>query len=831
MGPNSGLETQTPIRTVAACDRCSKQNSACTLERDHVAFKRLCVDPSLRERRLSGVLERTRGNSENGAQRSQANIEHSTAPEICIASDTLLPAASGTAEDFRLSETLYPLVSEDQSSPKDAPNSDSGWQGNEPSVTGTFSPAWDDFSLFFDEQGGPGLFLDTSYAADLLHPQINATNESPEDHTQGSDISIDDRERYDNYPQLYKPDPKGNPLRTSVICEFLQSKQAWAKVDEFGQSHENNASVPIPEEARDSIMATIHIVLAKVLDKDQMGRIPTTFPPLRTVQTIFDAYLSRLAVFYPITHPGTLNQDHAMPYNGPGMQLQLLSTFVSGALMIPVPEVQTFATDLASIILQVLYEIFLRDANQTKDIYLTSTAILITAFGIWSGNKRQMELAEALRSSYTTMMSRRGLHERAQQRILEINLSSVDFEWRDWVMTETRRRLAYVWYVVEQEISLFNGVPTTLSFTEMRCPMPSNEALFAASSGNAWKDLLQLHQSELTTPTSSTVATLKCPHSLAAFHRRFLSGNIFQFQDAVTPFEVRLLLCSIQTLVSQYSQTKRFVPEEEEFYPETCTMSASTEYGQLRREELHYLLVKWHLLYRRVMPHVTPIRCGTDLSCILMAHLIAMELYVSFDDVQLFAGKEGFVEGRMLMPSFRRWAKTSGAARALLHAGQIMHTLRVVAEGTARPLWWPLAVARAALLLWAYGMAAQADEGNIDDRDCTSHPSLANSGHLSAKQYQGLDPIDGELEDSALFSGSLIGYWDKGKVPCLQVPDGSFTPLLQISETLELSISLLRNGENVSTPLCRSVRTFLQDIQGLGVTYPGLSKGGMAIQQ
>jgi hypothetical protein len=388
-----------------------------------------------------------------------------------------------------------------------------------------------------------------------------------------------------------------------------------------------------------------------------------------------------------------------------------------------------------------------------------------------------------------------------------------------------------VWYVVEQEISLFNGVPTTLSFTEMRCPMPSNEAVFAASSGTAWKDLLQVGQPELSMPESSTVAALKCPHSLAAFHRRFLYGNIFQFQDAVTPFEVRLLLCTIQTLVSQYSQTKRFVPEEEEFSPGTCMISASTEYGQLRREELHYLLVKWHLLYRRVMPHTTPIRCGTDLSCILMAHLIAMELYVSFDDVQLFAGKEGFVEGRMLMPSFKRWAKTSGAARALLHAGQIMHTLTIVAEGTARPLWWPLAVARAALLLWAYGMAAQTDAGNMGDHDYTSETSLFDSELRSTKQYHGLHPIDGALEDSALFSGSLIGFWDKEMAPCLTVPSGGFVPLLQISETLGLSISLLRNGESVSTPLCRSVRTFLQDIQGLGVTYPGLPKGGMAMQQ
>jgi hypothetical protein len=311
---------------------------------------------------------------------------------------------SDTTEDFRFTQPLYTLANEDQSSSKEAPNSDTGWQGDEPSVAGTFSPAWDDFSLFFDEQGGPGLFLDPSCSADFLHPaQINPTSESLEDHLQGSDMSTDDRERYDYYPQLYKPDPRGNPLRTSVICDFLQSRQAWAKVDEFGQSRNIDTNITIPEEVRDSIMATIHIVLAKVLDKDQMGKIPTTFPPLRTVQVIFDTYLSRLALFYPITHPSTLNHNHTMHYSGPGMQLQLLSTFVSGALMIPVTEVQTFATDLASIILQVLYEIFLRDANQTTDIYLTSTAILITAFGIWSGNKRQMELAEALRSSYTTV--------------------------------------------------------------------------------------------------------------------------------------------------------------------------------------------------------------------------------------------------------------------------------------------------------------------------------------------------------------------------------------------------------------------------------------------
>jgi hypothetical protein len=270
---------------------------------------------------------------------------------------------------------------------------------------------WGDFDLFFDEQGGPGLFTTGHIRNEPSQPldtHIAQSFPSERQKDQGSRFGPlgNDRRNYDKYPQLYFPDEKGNPLRTSVICDFLKSQETWDKIKGLEESINKKVASPIPtiaEPLRDAIMATVHVVLAKVLRQEKMGRIPATFPPLQTVQTVFGAYFCRLADFYPILHSSVLEIDSRSQYNGAGRQLQLLSIFVSGALLIPVPQVQTFSIDLASIILQVLYDICLRDANQTRDIWLATSSVLITVFGIWSGNKRQMELAEALRGSYTTV--------------------------------------------------------------------------------------------------------------------------------------------------------------------------------------------------------------------------------------------------------------------------------------------------------------------------------------------------------------------------------------------------------------------------------------------
>jgi hypothetical protein len=223
----------------------------------------------------------------------------------------------------------------------------------------------------------------------------------------GDGALANDRSPYDNYPMLHKPNRQGKALRISLIYDFLRDPKSWEDIAEIGFAADNGhfSMIPIVSESiRDTIMASVHFVLAKALDKESLGQIPYTFPSLNVVRSFFASYFSRFAPFYPIVHPSAFDINSSRHYNGSEMQLQMLTVLIIGALFTPVSDGQDFAVDLAAIIHQVLHEILLKDARQTGDVWLTSTSILITAFGMWSGNRLQMELAEALRGSYTTVI-------------------------------------------------------------------------------------------------------------------------------------------------------------------------------------------------------------------------------------------------------------------------------------------------------------------------------------------------------------------------------------------------------------------------------------------
>jgi hypothetical protein len=335
-----------------------------------------------------------------------------------VGSDTEDTSSSSTGQHIienlevpGLNDNITRLEGETGSFTSDITGLAFSWHGFDEMPLRDFSADLDDVSLFFDEQGGLGIFPILNVPDASSQPAVgDATQGNGADDTTDRrpryEISSNDRSMYVNYPQLYQPDKRGNPLRTSVIFQLIKHPEMWSKVDAVERSMDKsyiNGAPKVSEALRDAIMATVHVILARVLDNERMGTIPSTFPPLQTVKIIFNAFFNRMAVFYPVIHPTAFEINSSAQYKGTRIQLQLLSMFASGALLTPVPEVQTFAVNLASIINQVLYDIFLRDANQTQDLWLTCTSVLITTFGIWSGNKRQMELAEALRGSYTTV--------------------------------------------------------------------------------------------------------------------------------------------------------------------------------------------------------------------------------------------------------------------------------------------------------------------------------------------------------------------------------------------------------------------------------------------
>lgn len=84
-----------------------------------------------------------------------------------------------------------------------------------------------------------------------------------------------------------------------------------------------------------------------------------------------------------------------------------------------------------------------------------------------------------------------------------------------------------------------------------------------------------------------------------------------------------------------------------------------------------------------------------------------MHLYVSLEEVHLFAGAEGHDEARRVYPLLHDWAATPGAREAVSHAAQIVAAARRMNQGCLRD-FFAIALYQAGLTLWSYGVISNA---------------------------------------------------------------------------------------------------------------------------
>jgi hypothetical protein len=98
-----------------------------------------------------------------------------------------------------------------------------------------------------------------------------------------------------------------------------------------------------------------------------------------------------------------------------------------------------------------------------------------------------------------------------------------------------------------------------------------------------------------------------------------------------------------------------------------------------------------------------------------------MNMQVSFEELQLLAGKEGNEEAHRVYPILKLWSESRKSREAIWHAGQIV---RAAASADPRqPLreFYAVALYHASLALWAYGMISlgmsrdsQSMDGSLD---------------------------------------------------------------------------------------------------------------------
>jgi Fungal specific transcription factor domain len=291
-------------------------------------------------------------------------------------------------------------------------------------------------------------------------------------------------------------------------------------------------------------------------------------PSLPVVNVFIRIFFEQFSPQMPVLHHATVNTNEELPAP------LLAAIIIIGAIYSHLKHTRRFAIVLLDIVrwhLQIAIEC---DNSLMRDPMIIYAEALICHAGLWCGNKRAFELAEVVRGSLITHIRRVQFGER----LITIERASspqegknnLNAEWREWIVEESRRRLAWVVYAIDCQFPSILNLPSTISIGEV-CNLgcPCDDEFWFATSAKNWKNLL----GPASVPPSRSFSAAVGPFILetlipedagirgsgrASKHLPILNLN---------PWNAFLVLLAIQSQIFEFSQesliTRTFIDDGE----------------------------------------------------------------------------------------------------------------------------------------------------------------------------------------------------------------------------------------------------------------------------
>jgi len=121
--------------------------------------------------------------------------------------------------------------------------------------------------------------------------------------------------------------------------------------------------------------------------------------------------------------------------------------------------------------------------------------------------------------------------------------------------------------------------------------------------------------------------------------------------------------------------------------------------GSLISSSWHKDLLQLLTSFRLTLPDLEPL----PVQAVLVEELLLLNLYMSFEELQIFAGKDGIDDARRVYPILRQWYDRQDSRQAVVHAGQVIRAARAMPLDHLRD-FYAIAVYHAGLTFWAYSI-------------------------------------------------------------------------------------------------------------------------------
>ncbi|KAI3328912.1 hypothetical protein HD806DRAFT_266040 [Xylariaceae sp. AK1471] len=461
------------------------------------------------------------------------------------------------------------------------------------------------------------------------------------------------------------------PYRDSTSQQFQERQR---QIDRIVQDKLDSSS-------RDKILG---VVLGTCRSDAIRMRVAASFPSAEIMDTLTHIFLAaQLCSVSGWIHFGTLTLNAQWPE-------WLATAAAAGAIMTPVPTLRRFGFAISEAVRLALPAKFEENNTGIANLGLVQTLVLGQDISLWSGNRRKMEIAECHLLIPITMMRYRGRFQRSSYPAITVSESDqgdvLEEKWRCWYQSESWKRLAFHCYTRDAQTSMTTLSSPTMSYAELTLPLPESKELWFAKTALEWKQEYLVRCAGQSKRPPSLADLLRDVNLLTANYRRL---------DA--QYAISIYLHAFWNLIFEWRQLSA-VHRSNPFqtnYRTGPNLILNSRHQELCKTLSSFQLVTadWHASFSAQEA--------------LLLNLILMNLHVSLDDLQLFAGKEGEDQARRVYPILQQWSESTEARQALWHAGQILRQAKMFPPGHLKQ-FYAVGVHHAALALWTYGVVTKA---------------------------------------------------------------------------------------------------------------------------
>ncbi|KAK6442718.1 hypothetical protein LTR95_001034 [Oleoguttula sp. CCFEE 5521] len=606
------------------------------------------------------------------------------------------------------------------------------------------------------------------------------------------------------------PNFKNTSTHLQGLAEILKDQDMWNEwhpaVDEptspASRTIPHVRCEPVHSHTRDKLASITQTMLSATLQRHNVvteSAAPSLYnmdetctshgyvvlPPVSTLESFFNAYANRIEYTYP---SGTTTTPNEMLASKQPWIPALLLLLMLGASAIGTESRKSYFFSIG--LTEVARVNMLRAVDDNSELrsepLLLQCALLVTVLAAFSGDKYQMNAATGNRAAYIAMLTQSSVMQHSNQSMsITDRRSNTEASFAKWKEFECQNRLVYSWTSVDVELSLFYDTPPLMCINDMRVAIPSGNRLWQAVSAADWLRVIE--------QKSIGYRTYAANPSLCELFRGFADGRTTP--SRVSPWTLQLLLHHpIQSMVCHVRQYLECIEQSGNSRKSLRTTTSNSMRGQL--SQVQSLLGQWWDLAHPTFANDFEPCLQTRITLILY-HLISLNAVTSFAMIENLM-RETNGPGEMSQSAH---LCVDDVEDAFFHTGQALRHLKALPI-SVRPLWWPAAIYRVALVASVCTLA-------------NSRPQWSMQAGMSHKSHN----AKVVLINHCLPDDHVLEIYRKSREgePALLMDDGSVLEILWTVTIIDYCVDLLNH--DLATAFSLGVRNRLETLSSRWGTF------------